>query len=142
MRGNSIWTYLRKNQHDRNCNLFLGRYWMTFGKIQLQRIITYFKTRNYCHNVQGNSETISPNGANFSCNELVNFPTKFGVKFATLFPSSQFDWQVRNEIAKFVVNFGNSENKLQNTLVKSYVKPSVNENTLSSQLSLILCSNF
>ena len=109
MHGSSIWSYLRKNQHDRNCNLFLGRYWMTFGKIQLQRIITYFKTSNYCHNVQGNSETISPNGANFSCNELVNFPTKFGVKFATLFPSSQFDWQVRNEIAKFVVNFGNSE---------------------------------
>ena len=33
--------------------------------------------------------------------------SKFGVKFTTLFQSSWFDWQLRNEIAKFVVNFGN-----------------------------------
>ena len=51
--------------------------------------------------------TISPNGMNFSCNELVNSPMEFGVKFTTSFPSSRFDWQLRNEIAKFVVNFGN-----------------------------------
>ena len=42
-------------------------------------------------------------------NELRNFPTKFGVKFTTSFRSSWFDWQLRNEIAKLVVNFGNSE---------------------------------
>ena len=39
--------------------------------------------------------------------ELRNFPTKFGVKFTTSFWSSFFDWQLRNEIAKFVANFGN-----------------------------------
>ena len=44
----------------------------------------------------------------FSHNELVNFPTKFGVKFTTLFASSPFDRQlVCNEIAKFVANFRN-----------------------------------
>ena len=47
--------------------------------------------------------------ANFTSNELHNFPTKFGVKFTTSFRSSWFDWQLRNEIAKLVVNFGNSE---------------------------------
>ena len=45
--------------------------------------------------------------ANFPHNELQHFPTKFDVKFTTLFRSSQFDLQLRNEIAKFVVNFGN-----------------------------------
>ena len=29
------------------------------------------------------------------------------MKFTTSFRSSQFDWQLRNEIAKFVANFGN-----------------------------------
>ena len=48
-----------------------------------------------------------PSGMKFTCNELLNFPMKFGVKFTTLFPSSQFDCQLRNEIAKFVGNFGN-----------------------------------
>ena len=47
--------------------------------------------------------------ANFASDELRNFPTRFGVKFTTLFQSSWFDWQLRNEIAKLVVNFGNSE---------------------------------
>ena len=46
---------------------------------------------------------------NFASDELRNFPTKFGVKFTTSFRSSWFDWQLRNEIAKLVVNFGNSE---------------------------------
>ena len=35
------------------------------------------------------------------------FPTKFGMKFTTSFPSSWFDWQLHNEIAKFVANFWN-----------------------------------
>ena len=39
--------------------------------------------------------------------ELRNFPTKFAVKFTTSLRSSRFDWQLRNEIAKFVANFGN-----------------------------------
>ena len=47
--------------------------------------------------------------ANFASNELRNFPTKFSVKFTALVQSSWFDWQLRNEIAKLVVNFGNSE---------------------------------
>ena len=59
-------------------------------------------------------------------NQIVNFETKLWIsrqillgsvevrcegssraKFTTSFPSSQFDWQLRNEIAKFVANFGN-----------------------------------
>ena len=47
--------------------------------------------------------------ANFATDELCNFPTKFGVKFTTSFRSSWFDWQLRNEIAKFVGNFGTSK---------------------------------
>ena len=58
---------------------------------------------------------------NFSHNELVTFPTKFSVKFTTSFPSSRFDWHLRNEIAKFAVNFENFKwtSKL---FVKSFVK--------------------
>ena len=37
-------------------------------------------------------------------NELRNFHMKFSVKFTTSFQSSRFDWQLRNEIAQFVVN--------------------------------------
>ena len=51
--------------------------------------------------------------ANFASDELRNFPTKFGVKFTTSFRSSWFDWQLGNEIAKLVVNFGNSEQTLE-----------------------------
>ena len=47
--------------------------------------------------------------ANFATDELRNFPTKFGMKFAPSFWSSWFDWQLRNEIARLVVNFGNYE---------------------------------
>ena len=36
--------------------------------------------------------------------ELRNFHMKFSVKFTTSFQSSRFDWQLRNEIAQFVVN--------------------------------------
>ena len=45
-RGSSIWSYLKINQHDRNCILFFGRCRMTSGKIQLQRLIVHFKTSN------------------------------------------------------------------------------------------------
>ena len=62
--------------------------------------------------------------AHFASNELRNFPTKFGVKFTTSFRSSWFDWQLRNEIAKLVVNFGNSE-QTSEPARQSYVKPSV-----------------
>ena len=44
---------------------------------------------------------------NFPLNELGNFPTKFGAKFTTLVQISRLDWQLRNEIAKFVANVGN-----------------------------------
>ena len=40
-------------------------------------------------------------------NELRNFHIKFSVKFTTSFQSSRFDWQLRNEIAQFVVNCEN-----------------------------------
>ena len=52
---------------------------------------------------------ILPKDANFASDELRNFPTKLGVKFTTSFRSSWFDWQLRNEIAKLIVNLGNSE---------------------------------
>ena len=48
-----------------------------------------------------------PNSVNFPLNELGNFPPKFGAKFTTLVQISRPDWQLRNEIAKFVANFGN-----------------------------------
>jgi hypothetical protein len=37
------------------------------------------------------TEPTTSNGAKFAHNELRNFPTKFGVKFTTSFPSSRFD---------------------------------------------------
>ena len=53
---------------------------------------------NRCnHNVQGNSEKNSPHGANFSCNEPVNFPTKFGV-------SSQLRFQIQDLIDNYIMN--------------------------------------
>lgn len=55
---------------------------------------------------------------NFNSVEL-NFATKFHTKLASLFRTLQFDWQLCNQIAKFVANFENTE---QNPLVKSFVK--------------------
>ena len=48
----------------------------------------------------------TPNGVNFAGNELLKF-SKFSVKFITSFPSSRFDWQLRNEITKFIAKFRN-----------------------------------
>ena len=73
----------------------IGLYW---------HIWIHFRSRVSVH---FRSSSTTPNGPNFARNELRNFPTKFGVKFTTSFPSSRFDWQLRNEIAKFVANFGN-----------------------------------
>ena len=47
------------------------------------------------------------NGTNLCHNELRNFHMKFSVRFTTSFQSLRFDWQLRNEIAQFVTNFGN-----------------------------------
>ena len=79
------------------------------GKFSFQHFITHFKTSNsqlIKPQLLRKFWDFTPNGANFSCDQL-NFPMKFVVKFTTLFPSSQFDWQLRNEIAKFIANVGN-----------------------------------
>ena len=47
--------------------------------------------------------------ANFARDELRNFPTKFGLKFTTSFRSSRFNCQLRNENAKYVAIFRNSQ---------------------------------
>ena len=73
----------------------------SFDSLNLRKMLMRLPNRPN-HNVWGNSETISPIDGNFSRNDVVNFPTKFGVKFTTSFPSSRFDWQLQNEIAKFV----------------------------------------
>ena len=70
----------------------------------LRNVFTLFKFM--CSYI---TKPTTSNDANFASEELRNFPTKFGVKFTTSFRSSWFDWQLRNEIAKFVENFGNSE---------------------------------
>ena len=49
----------------------------------------------------------TPNDANFALDEHHNFSTEFSVKFTTSVPSSQYDLQLRNEIAKFIANLGN-----------------------------------
>ena len=59
------------------------------------------------------SKPTTPSGANFAPDELRNFSTKRGVKFATSFRSSRFDWQLRDVIAKFVANFENFKRTLE-----------------------------
>ena len=70
----------------------------------LRNVFTLFKF--ICSYI---TKPTTPNDANLARDELRNFPTKFafGVKFTTSFRSSRFDWQLRNDIAKFVANFGN-----------------------------------
>ena len=59
-----------------------------YNPFQILKLVIH---NRHNQDIKGNSETVSPNCANFSRNELVNFPTKFGVKFTTSFTSSQFD---------------------------------------------------
>ena len=46
--------------------------------------------------------------------------TSLTMKFTTSFPSAQFDWQQRNEIAKFIANFGNFKRTLETVYQKFY----------------------
>ena len=72
-------------------------------KIHVNLFSTLFKF--ICNHI---TKSTTPNDVNFAaCDKLCNFPTKFSVKFTTLFWDSRSDWQLRNEIAKFVTNIGN-----------------------------------
>ena len=77
----------------------------------------------------------TPNDLNFARDELSNFPTKFDVKFTTSFRSSQFDWQLRNEIAKFVANFGNFK-RTSETVCQKFCKTHCNSMTIRSALKM------
>ena len=110
MRGSSIWSFPRINEADRNF-IFFRQVSVCFWENSLATFISHFKTSNFYDvttTSKENSETISLNGANFSHNELVNFPTNFGVKFTISIPSLRSDWHwLCNEIAKFVASFEN-----------------------------------
>lgn len=46
------------------------------------------------------------------------------MKFTSSFPNSRYDWQRRNEIAKFVANFGDFE-QTKETVCEKFVKHTV-----------------
>ena len=69
---------------------------------------------------------ILPNQLHQMVRTSFNFPMKFSMKFTTSSLSSLFDWQLRNEIAKFVVNFGNFK-RISETVCQKFCETHCNK---------------